>query len=157
MRWYIKDYELTKLSARIDSIDKHSISKQSYNTICLISPNNGIYCVEQDHVYRMRHDSKFTHFFFNDVQLICQHSDPIKEETHSHIPISYDCFNNLCVKYAIEDDPLILLCIEYHGENIHDFYFEPVLQTTEHRLIAPLIELIGGSKKEINGFLSLLN
>ena len=153
MRWYIKDYEFNKLSDRIESIDKNTISKQSYDSISLISSNNGMYSVEQDHIYRLRHDSKFTHFFFNDVQLICQHSDPIKEETQSHIPISYKCFNKLCTKYAIDYDPLILLCIEYCGENIYDFYFEPVPQTTE----LPLIELISGSKNEINGFLSLLN
>jgi len=154
MRWYIKDYKLDKLSARVESIGKNTISKQSYDSISLISANDGMYCIEQDRVHRLRHDSKFTHFFFNDVQLICQHSDPIKEEIKSHIPISYKCFNNSCIKYAIDYDPQILLCIEYLDGNICDFYFEPVAQTT---LIAPLIELINASKKEINVFLSLLN
>jgi hypothetical protein len=151
MRWYIKDYSVEKLDKCISKIKAESSEK--FHTVSLISPDEGIFCIQNDTVYRVHHNSKFTNFYFNDVQLICQHTDPIKEEIASRVPVNYLCFINATVKYAIEKDPRILLCVEYRDEIIADFYFEVVGQTVDR----PLIELINDSKKEINGFLLMLN
>ena len=153
MRWYIKDYTLSKLSERIDKIEANAITKKSVVTLTLMSEEEGPHCVQNDTFYRLHYDSKFTHFFFNNVQLICQHSEPIKEEIMSRIPVNCLCFTNTIMKYAIDRDPRILFCVEYREENICDFYFEVEVRTADKALI----ELINDSKKEINGFLLMLN
>lgn len=153
MRWYIKDYSTLKLSERIGKIDANAVSKKSTTSTFIVSKDEGHFVVQNDSVYRVHYDSKFTHFFFNDVQLICQHSDPIKEEIPSRIPVNYLCFNKAVVKYGIDKDALVLFCVEYQGENISDFYFEVEVRTADKLLIG----LIKDSKKEINGFLSMLN
>jgi hypothetical protein len=153
MRWYIKDYSTEKLSSMISKIDASVVSKKQSESICLVSPDEGTYVIQNDSVHRLHYDSKFTHFFFNDVQLICQHSDPIKEDISSRIPVRYTCFANNTVKYALNGDPLILLCVEYHDKSISDFYFEVKVYAKDKKLI----ELINDSKTEINGFLSILN
>ena len=155
MRWYIKDYTLDKLSSLIAKIDANTLSKQSSDMVYLVSPDEGVYCIQNNVIYKIHYDSKFVHFFFNDAQLICQSSDPIKEEIVSRIPIKYDCFNHTLVKYAIFAEPHILLCIDYcEGNVISDFYFEVTRKEADK---FSLIELINDSKKDINGFLSLLN
>lgn len=153
MRWYIKNYSVERLSERIDKIDAKAVSKKTFDKVCLVSPDEGIYCVQNNSVHRIHYDSKFTHFFFNDVQLICQHSDPIKEEISSRIPVNYICFTNNVVKYTVDKDPNLFLCVEYRDANIMDFYFEVEVRTVDKKLI----ELINDSKKEINVFLSMLN
>jgi hypothetical protein len=153
MRWYIKDYTIAKLTERISKIESNALTKKSVVTMSLISEEEGHYCIQNDSLYRIHYDSKFTHFFFNDIQLICQHSDPIKEEIMSRIPVNWLCFTNTTMKYTIDKDPRILLCIEYHDANVFDFYFEVEVRTADKSLI----ELINDSKKEINGFLLMLN
>jgi hypothetical protein len=162
MRWYIKNYSVSKLSERLGAIKSSAIqSGDADKTVVIVSEDDGVFCAQDNRIYKMHYDSKFSHFFFNQAQLICQYSDPIKEEIVSQMPVKYVVFNQTTVKYSIDCNPCILLCIEYREGSIHDFYFEVISADTSTDTSAvvkkTLVELINGSKKDINGFLLLLN
>lgn len=153
MRWHVKEYDVNNLQGVVAKLTRNytEIEKTSWTTI--VSLNNGVYHIENDSVYKLHYDSKFSRFFFNDTQLICQHSEPIKEEILSHIPINYQSFQNCLVKYAMGDSYTIMLCVLFCEGVSTEFYFEPVSQGAP----LSLLEHINLSKKEINGFLSTLN
>ena len=162
MRWYIKNYSATKLSERLGAIQSSAIqSGDAVKSVVIVTEDDGIFCVQDNRIYKMHYDSKFSHFFFNQAQLICQYSDPIKEEIVSQMPVKYVVFNQTVVKYAIDSNPCILLCVEYREESICDFYFEVVVARADADASSfvkkTLVELINESKKDINVFLLLLN
>lgn len=160
MRWYMDEYDMSRLGDAMKRIGKASCVKQvstiSYTMI--VSERDGLFETNKNGVlYSLRHESKFTRFLFNDRPFICQHSEPIKEEVFSQTPTKYKRVNTCLAKYevinVVGEPNCIALCIEYRNDAIADFYFD-VLLPTGH---SSLLELITMAKNEINVFLSLLN
>lgn len=152
MRWYIKDYDISSLNAKMVKLEKHLISKMRVDNI--VTPEKGVYQIEDDTIYRLHHDSQFTNFFFNETKLICQHSEPIKEEIFSQMPLNFAYSKSHINKYAVSDSQSVFLFIELHDDGrVLDFYFSPVINGND----LTLLQLINLSKNEINRFLSLLN
>ena len=159
MRWYIDEYDMSRLTGAMkrisNSVTINNKSTTSYYTI--VSERGGLFVTDSEGtLHALHHESKFTRFLFNGYSFICQYSEPIKEEVFSQTPMNSKCVATRLVKYEAlntEEPNRVVMCIEYGDNILTDFYFEVLLPTNN----ASLLELITLSKKEINVFLSLLN